>query len=192
MRNLIDDLLAYSRINVDRQPLVEVDLTAVAMDAMSDLDELIQRSGGCVELGPLPTIQADPSQMRQLFQNLIGNALKFHRTGVPPVISVRAQPLSGSQEEMDPTACARQEIAIADNGIGFDEADRERIFQVFERLRGRCEYEGTGMGLAICRKIVARHHGQITARSQPGEGSTFLVTLPVRPPERGPVRSGSH
>ena len=87
---------------------------------------------------------------------------------------------------MSPGACSRYEIAVADNGIGFEEASLERIFQVFQRLHGRSEYEGTGMGLAICRKIVARHHGHITARSQPGQGSTFLVTLPARPPSPEP------
>ncbi len=186
MRNLINDLLAYSRISLERHPLVEVDLSAVATEVVSDLDELIRQSGGCVELGPLPTIQADPSQMRQLFQNLVGNALKFHRPDVPPVVTVTAQPMSAGHDDMDQTAWPRYEIAIADNGIGFEEAFLERIFQVFQRLHGRCEYEGTGMGLAICRKIMARHHGHITAHSQPGEGSTFLVTLPVRPSWTGP------
>jgi PAS domain S-box-containing protein len=187
MRNLITDLLAYSRINLESQPLVDVDLATVATEVVSDLDELVRQSKGRVELGTLPTIQADPSQMRQLFQNLIGNALKFHRRDVSPIVHVTSQPLSTSPDHADdssPGAVHRHEIAVADNGIGFDESCLERIFEVFQRLHGRAEYEGTGMGLAICRKIVARHHGHITARSQPGLGSTFLVTLPARPPHQ--------
>lgn len=180
MRSLISDLLAYSTINLERQPQVEADLTAVASDAVSDLDELIRQTGGNVEVGPLPTIQAHPTQMRQLFQNLISNALKFHRADVAPRVYVTAQPQSDGRSDTSPGGVApRYEIAVSDNGIGFDEASLERIFQVFQRLHGRSEYEGTGIGLAICRKIVARHHGHITARSQPGIGSTFLVSLPA-------------
>jgi PAS domain S-box-containing protein len=179
MRGLINDLLAYSMVHLEQQPLVDVDLTTIASDVVSDLDELIRQSGGRVEVGPLPTIQADPTQMRQLFQNLIGNALKFHRAGVAPLVHVTAMPLSAGQNDTALAAVPRYEIAVADNGIGFEESSLERIFQVFRRLHGRSEYEGTGIGLAICRKIVARHLGHITARSQPGMGSTFLVTLPA-------------
>jgi signal transduction histidine kinase len=122
--------------------------------------------------------------MRQLLQNLIGNALKFHRPDVPPVVEVAGRLLG------DPTGppggggrggplC---EVSVRDNGIGFEEQYLGRIFEVFQRLHGRQEYEGTGMGLAICRKIVDRHGGGITARSTPGRGATFVVTLPVEQP----------
>jgi PAS domain S-box-containing protein len=182
MRILINNLLAYSRVTLEKQPVVEVDLNAVATEVLSDLDELIRQSGGCVQLGLLPTIQADPSQMRQLFQNLIANALKFHRPGVPPLVDVTAKKLTARNDDMWASDLAQHEIAISDNGIGFDEDNLERIFQAFQRLHGPGEYEGTGMGLAICRQIVSRHHGQITAHSQPGKGTTFLITLHVRPP----------
>jgi signal transduction histidine kinase len=120
--------------------------------------------------------------MRQLFQNLIGNALKFHRPGVPPVVRVAAAGLEPGGGNGDGVAGPRYQVTIADNGIGFEEEYLDRIFQLFQRLHGRAEYEGTGMGLAICRKIVERHGGQITARSSPGQGATFVVTLPARHP----------
>jgi signal transduction histidine kinase len=134
-------------------------------------------------VGSLPGIDADPSQMRQLFQNLIANAVKFHRPDVPPVVDVEGELVTGalaSSGADEPVPMAR--ITVRDNGIGFDEKYRERIFDVFQRLHGRDEYEGTGVGLAICRKIVERHGGLITAHSRAGEGATFVVLLPVRPP----------
>jgi signal transduction histidine kinase len=121
-----------------------------------------------VEIGDLPTIEADPTQMHQLLQNLINNALKFHQEGVSPIIHVSAK-ISGSK-------C---QIYVKDNGIGFDMQYLDRIFKPFQRLHGREEYEGSGMGLAICRRIVERHSGGITAISNPGKGSTFIVTLPL-------------
>jgi signal transduction histidine kinase len=125
-------------------------------------------------------------QMRQLLQNLIGNSLKYFRAGVPPVVRVYSQKLDApSPESMDESAPARQlcQILVADNGIGFDEKYLDRIFTVFQRLHKKGEYEGTGVGLAICRKIVGRHGGTITARSSPGRGTTFVVTMPVRQPK---------
>jgi signal transduction histidine kinase len=112
--------------------------------------------------------------MQRLFQNLIGNALKYHFSGVAPVVKVTGQTLPGKKRKL-----ASVVVKIEDNGIGFDEQYTERIFQPFQRLHGRGEYEGTGMGLAICKKIVDRHHGRITAHSIPGKGSTFMVELPV-------------
>jgi signal transduction histidine kinase len=143
----------------------------------SDLEARVAQTGGRVELGELPSVEADPLQARQLLQNLIGNGLKFHRPGVPSVIRVR-----GSVEPDDgfPGGQAVR-ITVEDNGIGFDEKYLDRIFKVFQRLHGRTEYDGTGMGLAICRKIVERHGGRITAHGAPGEGSTFIVTLPAEP-----------
>ncbi|MFP5212950.1 MAG: sensor histidine kinase [Acidobacteriota bacterium] len=119
-------------------------------------------------MGDLPTIHADESQMRQLFQNLIGNGLKYHKEAEPPVIRLRAR-----------TEAGMCELTVEDEGIGFEERFAEKIFAPFQRLHGRSEYEGTGIGLAIARKIVERHGGTITARSKPGEGSTFTITLPV-------------
>ncbi len=142
---------------------------------LCDLEVRIEQVGGRVELGVLPTVNADPLQMRQLMQNLIGNALKYHRPEVPPVVNVFSKPVVSQSREL----C---QILVEDNGIGFEEIYADRIFTIFQRLHGRTEYEGTGVGLAVCRKIAERHGGSITARSTPGEGSSFMVTLPVRQP----------
>ena len=184
MRTLIDDLLLFSRVANKSQPFVPISLTALAREAVSDLESRIQQTGGRVEIGDLPTLDADPSQMRQVLQNLIANALKFHRPGTPPVVRVRGRMLSNGAAGHNSGGRSGPlcEIAVEDNGIGFEEVYLDRIFELFQRLHGRNEYEGTGMGLAICRKIVERHGGQITAKSTPGQGATFLVTLPVRQP----------
>jgi light-regulated signal transduction histidine kinase (bacteriophytochrome) len=148
------------------------------MNVVSDLEVITERTGGKVEIDSLPEIEADASQMRQLFQNLIANALKFHRKDTPPLVRVKGEllaPCDGIQDEV----CR---ITVEDNGIGFDEKYLDRIFTVFQRLHGRSEYEGTGIGLAICRKIAERHRGAITAKSAPGAGASFIVTLPVRQP----------
>ena len=137
----------------------------------------MQQVQGTVELGELPTIEADPLQLRQLFQNLIGNALKFHRPNVPPVVQVEGKVTNPA---VGVPYCT---LTVKDNGIGFEEVYLDRIFNVFQRLHGRNEYEGTGMGLAIARKIVERHRGTITATSKLEEGSTFIITLPVAQPE---------
>ncbi len=179
MRSLIDALLSFSRITTKAQPFVTVDLMLTAQDVVSDLEGLIERNGGQVEVAPLPTLEADPLQMRQLIQNLIGNGLKFARPGEPPVVRVESRLLEAGNENGEAVG-ERCEIAVSDNGIGFEEVYLDRIFELFQRLHGRQEYEGTGMGLAICRKIVERHGGTITARSAPGCGAKFLVTLPLR------------
>lgn len=170
MRNLIDSLLTFSRVTTKAQDFVPVDLAVIAHEAVSDLEGRIHLSGGKVEVGDLPAIDADPLQVSQLLLNLIGNGLKFHKPRVPPIVVIESR-ISKS---------GMCEISVADNGIGFEEIYLDRIFEVFQRLHGRQEFEGTGMGLAICRKIAERHGGTITAKSSPGEGSTFLVTLPVR------------
>jgi signal transduction histidine kinase len=123
-----------------------------------------------VEIFALPNIQADPIQMKQLFQNLISNALKFHKPGIPPIVKVSSHLLSDNTVQ----------ITVEDNGIGFDSSEVEVVFQPFRRLVGRSKYEGSGIGLAICRKIAERHGGSITALSKPGEGSVFMVNLPTR------------
>ena len=171
MRTLINDLLSFSRIATRAQPFKPVDLGVVAREVVGDLEGRIQQVEGRVELGRLPAIEADPMQMRQLLQNLIANALKFRQKDVPPVVRVEAETDGDDQN--------RIRLTVADNGIGFEEQYLDRIFEVFQRLHGRNEFEGTGIGLAICRKIVERHGGTITARSRPGEGATFVVTLPV-------------
>jgi PAS domain S-box-containing protein len=172
MQTLINDLLTFSRVTTKAQPFVAVDLREVAEGVVSDLEARVERSGGRVELGEMLTLEADPLQMRQLLQNLIGNALKFHQPGEPPLAKVWCERAAYAGGEL----CL---IHVADNGIGFDEKYLDRIFTVFQRLHGRHAYEGTGVGLAVCRRIAERHGGSITATSEPGRGSTFVVTLPA-------------
>jgi PAS domain S-box-containing protein len=170
MQSLLAGLLDYSRVATTAEPFKEVDLSDHIGEVLSDLEVRIVKTGGEIHVGDLPVISADPTQMRQLFQNLIGNALKFHKPGEKPMVQVR----SVSKTDLE---C---QIVVEDNGIGFDEQYLERIFAPFQRLHGRSEYEGTGMGLAICKKIVERHGGSITAKSTPGKGSLFIIDLPVR------------
>ena len=178
MSELIAALLSLSRLATKEQPFEEVDLQKVAEGVCSDLEIRLQETDGTVELGDLPTIAAERMQMRQLLQNLMGNALKFRREDVPPVVRVSAAheraPLGAQLEARDIVR-----LVVEDNGIGFDKKYLSRIFTPFQRLHGRDEYEGTGMGLAICRRIVERHQGTIDAESTPGEGSAFVVCLPV-------------
>lgn len=174
MSVLINDLLTYSRVTTKAQPFSAVDLNQIVTQVVSDLEVRLEQSGGKVSWESLPTIEADSTQMRQLLQNLISNALKFHKKDEPPVVTIRTEP--GSL----PKVGSAISLVIADNGIGFDEKYLDRIFTIFQRLHGRFEYEGTGIGLAVCRKIVDRHGGLITARSQPGQGARFIVTLPTR------------
>lgn len=173
MRQLIDDLLSYSRVNTKSTAFLPVDLNTVVSEVLSDLEPRIQSLGATVRIEGLPAIEADPTQMQQLFLNLVSNALKFHRTGVKPSVSI-----DGSIEVGESGAVAR--IAVADNGIGFDPKHGERIFGMFERLHGRDEYEGTGVGLATCRKIAERHAGNLTAWGEPGAGAVFTLVLPIR------------
>jgi PAS domain S-box-containing protein len=181
MSSLIDDLLSYSRVATTAKPFKRVNLNEVAHEVVEDLETRIQRTGGHVEVSSLPVIDADPLHMRQLLQNLIGNALKFHKPDVPPVVRVFGhQHASSPGTKNGETNGGVCEILVQDQGIGFDEKYLDRIFTVFQRLHGRGEYEGSGVGLAICRKIARRHGGDITAQSTPGEGTTFIVTLPVK------------
>jgi signal transduction histidine kinase len=181
MQGLIEDLLTLSRVTTQAQPFVPTDIEGVVQEVLSDLEVRLRQTNGRVEVGELPTLDADPGQMRRLCQNLLSNALKFHKDGEPPAIRIDSQRLQSAAGSMD--SPDRWQIFIADNGIGFDEKYLDRIFNPFQRLHGRGEFEGTGMGLAICRKIVERHGGTITARSTPGEGTTFITTLPANQPQ---------
>lgn len=181
MQTLINDLLTLSRVTTKAQPFVPVALEEVAREVVGDLEARIEESGGQVEVGPLPAIEADPLQMRQLLQNLISNALKFHLPEQPPLVRVHGAIIEGGEAPAEHTAANGScQIAVQDNGIGIDERYLDKIFTPFQRLHARGEYEGTGMGLAVCRKIVEQHGGRITATSTLGEGATFLVTLPLR------------
>lgn len=182
MRALINSLLTYSRITTKAQPFEALNLTEAAKDAASDLQMRIEKESGRVEIADMPTIDADATQMRQLFLNLIGNGLKFHKAEEAPVVRVSAELCGRDGGPIDGADPQDQwcRIAIADNGIGFDEKYTHRIFSMFQRLHGRNEYEGTGIGLATCRKIVERHGGSITAKTAPGMGATFIVLVPAR------------
>lgn len=180
MQKFTEDLLNYSRLNTAKeQSLKPVDLGSVVAEILSDLEIRRQQTGANVELGILPVIEADRLRMGQLFLNLIGNALKFHKkNGAPHIVKINSLR----------NADGYWEITIEDNGVGFDEAQLERIFKPFERLCGHSEYEGNGIGLAICWKIVENLGGRITAKSRPGEGSTFSVILPEKQNKKsGPI-----
>ncbi len=184
MRQLIEDLLAFSRVTTKSVAFIPVDLNGVARDVLSDLDERLTRSGGRVQVGTLPTVPGDQSQLRQVFQNLIVNALKFAKPGEPPVVQVSAVPLDQLPAGASPqTSGTGWRITVADNGIGFDPQYADRIFELFQRLHGRGEYEGTGLGLAIVRKIALRHGATIAAHSRQGHGSEFVIDWPT--PEAG-------
>jgi signal transduction histidine kinase len=169
MRSLISDLLAYSQIATSETPFATTDLAAIAREVLADLETSIADAGARVDVGELPVIEADAPQMRQLFQNLLANALKFRRADAPPLVRLE----TSSQRNGSRT------ISVTDNGIGFKQEHGEKIFRMFERLHGRAQYAGSGMGLAICRRIVERHGGTIAATSSAGQGTTFSVTLPV-------------
>jgi PAS domain S-box-containing protein len=172
MQTLIQDLLSFSRVTTKAQPFVPVDLENVTLEVLSDLEVKIEETGAVIEICDLPRIDADPLQMRQLMQNLVANALKFRRSEIAPLIKISAT--NGQSNGHGPVYT----ITVEDNGIGFDEKYLDKIFTVFQRLHGRAEYEGSGIGLAVCRKIIERHYGSITAESKPGVGSKFIFSLP--------------
>jgi light-regulated signal transduction histidine kinase (bacteriophytochrome) len=172
MQVLIQDLLSLSRVTSNSKPFASVDLGDVARTVVSDLEMRIQDAGGQVDIGALPVIFGDRGQMAQLFQNLIGNGIKFRKPGEKPVVKI------SSEIHALQNGASGWQITVEDNGIGFDEKYRDRIFQIFQRLHGRAEYEGTGIGLAICRKIVDRHNGVISAIGTPGAGAKFVILLP--------------
>ncbi len=178
MTQLIEDLLTYSRLTTRAQPHLPVDLAKIAADVISDLEGRIAESQAIIDLKPLPTIEADKAQMRQLLQNLVANALKFVAPGEVPQVQI-----SGAIEPGPLGAVCR--LVVADRGIGIEEHHREKIFDMFKRLHGRDVYEGTGIGLAVCRKIAERHNGEIHVFANPGGGSRFEVTLPIGTPSRG-------
>jgi signal transduction histidine kinase/PAS domain-containing protein len=183
MQALINDLLTFSRVTTRAQPFVEVDLNRLVQEVLQDLEVKIGEVNGRVHVDTLPTIEAEPTQMRQLLQNLISNALKFHRPNLAPLIHIHSEVLDEAPADMAQDAVPNIpycRLFVADNGIGFDEKYLDRIFTVFQRLHGRSHYEGTGVGLALCRKIVERHQGTITAKSQVDQGATFIITLPMK------------
>lgn len=174
MQTLINDLLAYSRVSRQAHRPRRVALSGVLEEVLSDLESRIEASGARVIADRLPEIDADPVQMHQLLQNLIGNALKFAQPGRAPLVQVRVRSLP-----TDEAVPNRIELSVEDNGIGFDNRYLDRIFAPFQRLHGRQDYEGSGIGLAIVRKIVERHGGRLQADGRPGEGARFSIELPI-------------
>lgn len=187
MQKLINDLLMFSRPADSRDGFVEVDLNELLVDVLSDLEIEIETCGVNVQVSSLPRIWAVPSQMRQLFQNLISNGIKFRKPGCVPAVSIYTETVSAAFD--GPQDFLYNRIVIEDNGIGFDNKYADEIFVVFKRLHSYHEYEGTGVGLSICKKIVDRHGGKISVQSRINEGSRFIVDLPVSHSPKNPVVS---
>lgn len=179
MSSLINDLLDYSRLS-SKVASQKTDLREIVKEVVADFDHLIEAKGAVVEVGEMPVITAVNSQLRQLFQNLIENALKFSKPEGTPRIAVAAERIAAKTFDaaVDPEGPFCR-ITVSDNGIGFDEVYLEKIFVIFQSLHDRRDYEGTGIGLAIAKKIIEKHNGLITARSRVGEGATFIIVLPV-------------
>ncbi|MFG1495475.1 ATP-binding protein [Saccharospirillum sp. HFRX-1] len=173
MRELLESLLSYSRITSQGRRFIDTDIAQVVEQVKADLQLTIEETNATVEVGELSRIDADSSQLRQLLQNLLSNALKYRHPERTPHILIQGEALPDE----------RYRLVISDNGIGFDPRYNEQVFEVFKRLHGRSEYPGTGMGLAICRKIVDRHNGVIMANGRDQEGTTFIIDLPVRQPQ---------
>jgi hypothetical protein len=168
MKELIHDLLSYSQLQQQKLVVESVDLNELIRELLRDLDLTIKEKNATIEVDELPAIQGNPLRLRQLFLNLLSNALKYSKPGVPPHVHVSTNTLQG-----------KIAIRVKDNGIGFEEQYKEKIFGLFERLHSRDQFPGTGIGLSICKKIAELHHGTISAVSQPGEFSEFEVVLPL-------------
>jgi light-regulated signal transduction histidine kinase (bacteriophytochrome) len=183
MKLLVDDLLDYSHVSRSQVEEEEVDLNRKVQLVLTDLELLITEKGAQVKVGPLPVVKGHRRQLQQLFQNLIANAIKYNQPGVTPVVEITSQQITGEESG---TAVAKEDgkklfhlVEVKDNGIGFDQQYAGKIFNIFTRLHGNIEYSGTGVGLAIAKKVVTNHGGYIWAESESGKGATFRVLLPV-------------
>src|SRR5688572_8031455 len=183
MQSLIQDILAFSQVSRNIEAYENLNMRGLIDEVVDDLGAQMRREHGTVRIGSLPNLNGDRAQIKRLFQNLISNGLKFHKTQEKPVVEISGRKLKGTQvrEEFGKTGAAGEYavVSVKDNGIGFDEKYKEKIFNIFQRLHGRTEYEGTGIGLAICGKIVNNHKGFIAARSKENIGSEFIVILPM-------------
>ncbi len=180
MKALIIDVLNYSKLSAHDNEFVTVNLNEIVAELLEDFELLVQESGAVVNAGEMPCIEANRGQMRQVFQNLLSNALKFTKKGQAPLIAIQSHRLrqksfSSAADESGPFVL----ISIKDNGIGFDEKYGGQIFALFERLHSKDIYEGTGIGLAITKKIIEKHNGLVSVKSRPGDGAEFLLLLPV-------------
>jgi light-regulated signal transduction histidine kinase (bacteriophytochrome) len=183
MMLLMDDLLSYSHLSLTTKKMETVDLNEKIKNVLNDLEVLIEEKSAQIQVANLPTIQGYRRQLQQLFQNLIGNAIKYSKNGVTPQINIKASLVNGADvPQIAGTELVSNQyrlIEVEDNGIGFEPAYAERIFGMFQRLHGKTEYPGTGVGLSIARKVVENHNGFIWAESELGKGATFKVLLPV-------------
>lgn len=178
MENLIKDILTFSRISIDKEPLVETDINSIIDDVIAEMNDEVMEKSATITVDKLPFLNVNPGLIRPLFYNLIHNSLKYSKKDIPPDIRIRTE--SGAENGRNEKSGSRPycRIFIEDNGIGFDQQYAEQIFGMFKRLHRHSEFEGTGIGLALCKKIVEEHKGYITALSKVDEGSTFIVSLP--------------
>ena len=181
MQDLINDILEFSKLGITGRQFEQIDLTPLVREVIDDLQQDIREKNAQVELADLPTLPVHQGLMKPLFHNLISNALKYARKNVPPRINIFSAPLpEGVEGGNQPAAIQYHRIYVSDNGIGFRQEYAEQIFEMFKRLHGNDEYGGTGVGLALCKKIMEKHNGHISALSRENEGSTFIVSVPVR------------
>ena len=180
MQELIESLLSYSRASTGETILIPTDLNEVLRETKENMRELIEENNAIIEASALPKVRIMPQQIQQLLTNIISNAIKYKKEDQPPVITMKAEKVSASEIKIERSSSANQywKIMISDNGIGFEPQYSSKIFELFERLHGRSEYEGTGIGLAICKKIMQNHKGIITAEGELGRGATFNIYLP--------------
>lgn len=171
MKSLIREVLDYSLVRHEQDMFAEVSLDAIMQEVREEFELVIRDKQATLEIAPLPVLEANTFHMLQLFENLVGNALKYAHPDVPPHVRVHSQ-MDGE----------KMKLFVEDNGVGFDDAYKNRMFQLFQRLHGRDQFQGTGIGLAICKKITDLHNGDIEAYSTPGKGATFVITLPLRQP----------
>ena len=180
MRNLIDNLMEFSRISRHKHPAEAVDLSLIVANVLTELDLVIEETGASITVAPLPVIEAIPAQMTQLFFNLINNAIKFRQKNVLPVINIEQKEMNDQEKRKYQLQLTETYflLTVSDNGIGFEQMYADRIFQLFQRLQGKHEFPGTGIGLSICKKIANNHNGQLFASGEVGKGSSFYIILP--------------
>lgn len=190
MRMLIHHLLDFSRITKAQEPFTPVNLNFILQQVKSDLEVLIEETKTVIEYKGLPTIDSSVTQMKQLFANLINNAIKFRKPGAPPHIKLASALLTEEEQAQYslPKGTTFYKITVQDNGIGFDNQYADRIFQIFQRLHGKADYQGSGIGLAICKKIVEKHHGLVYADSEPGQGATFTLIIPEKQQDQTSIK----
>jgi len=179
MQTMIKDILSFSKISADEQPLIKTDLNLIMRDVVSDLETEVNTKGAQIIIDALPSLQVNAALMRLLFINLVGNALKFSKKNETPVIKISAETNFNGDIEQPGSKSNYVRITVQDNGIGFEQQYAKQIFDMFKRLNGKSEFEGTGIGLALCKRIVEKHHGFLSAKSKAGEGATFTISLPM-------------